>query len=615
MTSTRYRLYLALASASAVTAAVAWLWVGRGGDRIGQFCDAAGLVMCLCAVLSSFHAVRSGVDDRNARVSLVSQEKWAPTIITFEEIPSKDDHVYIGHGTRLTWQTAQAIYDMATAQNARRPEQWEQVIHTLLERGPREPIFLSIPRIFEHVRIHGGTGTGKSRMLELIAVQLARLSFFVPFLDPKGDERMVRQLYSVARTYEKRWNFFSPQMPKMSIAYNPLANFSEPRDIADRIKPLLPSIGEGEPYAQTQWEVVLGITNALVQLGRTPSFHLLRKYAEQGGRDGLFIELLRHTYPEGEWGNPKGAANTYQNMVVNLQSGNEVPAWFRARGPSENVGVLLKVVNDPSYYSKMITSLMPLLTKLSDGALRELLSPTDDRPTLSWPRAATQHAIAYLYMSALTGIETSGGLAKAAFLDLLNYLGYRFSYHSNLIASTRIILMADELGDLVVPEFISALNKGRAAGMAIVTACQTGQDIVAKLSRPRWEQIKTNTRTIIQFRTSETDAKDMSVRIGEAMVKMDKRQFRFDPALLASGHSEKNDFSGSVTVGVEQKWVPRVPPELFTSLPTGHFVVTDGSDVWLGEEPLLAEPQHDYIAEETARLGRGLPGRLGREAA
>ena len=602
------KLYLILCALASVAAALAWVHVARTTPSVTVIAWAAAAAMALAGVTAGTTVAAITGEARREQVSITAAgpATWQPRIVSIDSLPKRDDAIYLGEGTPLNWEAAQAITDMASAHNPRRPEQWEQVIRTLLGRRRTEPIWLPTARIFEHVRIHGGTGTGKSRMLELMGVQLAlKRKMAIACLDPKGDDRMVKQLYTVAALASKPWHFFSPQMPAMSIAYNPLMEFSEARDVADRIKPLLPSVGEGEPYAQTQWKVVLAIANGLVDLGITPSFWRLRYHAEQGGREALFMQLLSHHYPDGQWTSPRDAANTYKDLVSKYEQRKQIPTWF---APSETVAGLIEIILESQYYSKMITSLLPLLTKLADGSLRDLMSPEDDRPMLTWGAVERDHAIAYFYMSALTGIETSGGLGKAAFLDLLNHLGRKFSYHADRIPHTPMVLMADELGDLVIPEFISALNKGRQAGLAIVTACQTMSDVIAKLSMSRAEQIMTNTRTVIQFRAAEKDAKSLSERIGTAPVMQLNEQFSYEPALFSSGHMEKNDFSGRFTQRRDERWVNRVPPEFFSTLPTGVFIMIAGSEVYLGEEPLLEPPSRDYIGEMTERLKNRPPG-------
>lgn len=139
-----------------------------------------------------------------------------------------------------------------------------------LERGravPRPEADLVLPAsLFEqHVLILGTTGTGKTRLLELLALQAVARGETVVVIDPKGDEGLETR---IRRAAGDRFRLFSLPNPRRSVRYNPIGRYRDVREVADRIAALLPSSGDALPFRNFGWEIVH--TAAREMHGRTP---------------------------------------------------------------------------------------------------------------------------------------------------------------------------------------------------------------------------------------------------------------------------------------------------------------------------------------------------------
>jgi conjugal transfer pilus assembly protein TraD len=128
----------------------------------------------------------------------------------------------------------------------------------LLERGhvpwPAEAEWvLTDAQLDRHVLILGTTGAGKSRLLELLALQAVRRGDAVVVIDPKGDARLLDR---VRRAAGERFRLLSLPHPERSVRYNPIGRFHDVREVADRIAALLPASGDALPFRNFAWEIV-----------------------------------------------------------------------------------------------------------------------------------------------------------------------------------------------------------------------------------------------------------------------------------------------------------------------------------------------------------------------
>jgi hypothetical protein len=140
----------------------------------------------------------------------------------------------------------------------------------LLERGraawPAESEWV-LPDVLldRHVLILGTTGAGKSRLLELLAVQAVRRGDAVAVIDPKGDARLLDR---VRRAAGNRLRLFSLPHPERSVRYNPIGRFHDVREVADRIAALLPASGDALPFRAFAWEIAFTAASDLHKKGR-----------------------------------------------------------------------------------------------------------------------------------------------------------------------------------------------------------------------------------------------------------------------------------------------------------------------------------------------------------
>jgi conjugal transfer pilus assembly protein TraD len=221
---------VALTAAGLATLSSGWARIGWAGFAFA----AAGLI---------FRSLRSSVLRKDP---------------SLETIPSSPAGVYVGQGFEWTLEAVQETLE--TNRPCRRTE------HSL---------FLPEGLLNQHLLILGTTGTGKTRLLELLALQAVARGDAVIVIDPKGDSRLLARIRAAAGG---RFRLFSLPHPDRSVKYNPLGRYHDVREVADRVAALLPSGGDALPFRNFGWDIVNTVAREFH--GKRPvTFQLLKRAA------------------------------------------------------------------------------------------------------------------------------------------------------------------------------------------------------------------------------------------------------------------------------------------------------------------------------------------------
>jgi hypothetical protein len=175
-----------------------------------------------------------------------------------ETIPSSPGRVYLGQGFEWTLDDVQETLE--SGRPCRRTE------HAL---------FLPEALLNQHLLILGTTGAGKTRLLELLALQAVAKGDPVIIIDPKGDSRLLSRISAAAGA---RFRLFSLPHPERSVKYNPLGRYHDVREVADRVAALLPSAADALPFRNFGWDVINTVARELH--GKRPmTFQMLKRAA------------------------------------------------------------------------------------------------------------------------------------------------------------------------------------------------------------------------------------------------------------------------------------------------------------------------------------------------
>jgi conjugal transfer pilus assembly protein TraD len=228
---------------------------------------------------------------------------------------------------------------------------------------PEEDLVLPEELLGRHALVFGTTGAGKTRLLELLALQAVARGDAVVVVDPKGDEGLERRLREAAGD---RFRLFSLPHPERSVSYNPLGRFRDVREVADRIAALLPSAGDALPFRNFAWEIV-----------HTAARELLSR------KQAITLRSLK-------------------------RAAIDRPAGALAERPRD-------------HHLKLASALLPPLSKL--GLPR--LSP--DSGGLAWEEVDRGRLAVYFSLGSLIAGETASAVAKMTLIDLVGFVGDRYA--------------------------------------------------------------------------------------------------------------------------------------------------------------------------------------------
>lgn len=447
--------------------------------------------------------------------------------------------MYFGHGFPWNLQCRRRA-DRAVAEGLdRRIDVGSWSLHGV--GGIGVPVGLPERLLDQHVFLCGTTGSGKTRLLELLALQAIRRGEAVAVVDPKGDRELRR------RVRPRYW--FCPY-DRRSVAYNPLGTYEEPRQIADRVAAMMPADGDAQAFRNFAWEVVAAAALAVDAAGERMTVDAIRRAVFESP-EALARRVLRRRAPR------------------LAEKGLEEYEKGRAAGkyaPVPGVDGMIRIIRHPrDHFQKLASGLGAILEKLTAGTLRRILS----KDGFSWDRLVERREIAYFELGSLRGAETARAIARLALLDLAHAIG---RWMAKPAKERRLSLFIDEFSDFAVPEFIDILNKARGCGVSITLATQTFSDLRAALgSEARAMQILGNASTIVQFRThDESDAELFSALAGSEAARTIRRSHSFEPALFSSGSKWVDDFRATFAMQTEVRDEKILPAHLIARLPNLH---------------------------------------------
>ena len=498
---------------------------------------------------------------------------------------------------------------------------------------PKESdVWLDLAERGGHTLCEGTTGVGKTRFAEIMVEQDIKRGDVVITIDPKGDGDLMLMHYVAAKKAGRPFYLFHLGYPWLSCRYNPVGQFTRVTEVATRVANQLPGEGQSATFKQFVWRFVNVLTKLMEVLSIKPSYTNIYDYA-------INIETLAIKYFEKLLtdGNPG-----WHSVMENFELDKSEKEQSRKTGRSEDVIKMMSYVrkmglndalcdavsgilnNDRTYFDKLVSSLYPLLEKLTSGDIAKLISPefddlTDPRPILDWQKVINENAVVYVGLDSLTDQQVATAVGNAMFADLTSLSGqiYKFgvSYGQSGKSQKRWIdLHADEFNELVGEEFIPMLNKARGAGFRCTAYTQTVADIEAKIgSTAKAQQMLGNFNNLFMFRVK-------SIQTAELLTKQ-LPDVRVVTGTLSSGAGDVafpdqyEDFTSRNEDRLSTETVPTLTPADLINLPKGQaFALLNGGNLYKLRMPLpLQDPDVEIpsdlmeLAEkmrETVRLSR-----------
>lgn len=457
-----------------------------------------------------------------------------------------------------------------------------------------------------HTLVLGTTRVGKTRLAEILITQDIRRGDVVIVFDPKGDADLLRRVYVEAKRAGRAGDFtlFHLGFPEVSARYNAIGNFSRITEVATRIANQLPGEGNSAAFKEFAWRFVNIIARALVALKRRPDYQQVRRYIND--IEPLFVEYTRD-YLAGH-GPPDWTAQV--DAQLGKTSERNLPAALRGRNVEAIAlmryvqgqdfydpvldGLVSAFKYDKTYFDKIVSSVGPLMEKLTTGNIAELISPNyqdeaESRPIFEWMDVIRNKGIVYVGLDALTDTTVASAVGNSMFADLVSVAGHIYKHGVSGEANApppTISMHADEFNELIGDEFIPLLNKAGGAGFQVTAYTQTWSDVEARIgNRAKAGQVAGNFNTLIMLRVKELATAEM---LTEQLPSVEVFSLMSVSGVDDSSEPGSGvDFKSRNEDRISVSEVPMLTPAELITLPKGQaFALLEGGQLWKIRMPL-----------------------------
>ena len=493
-----------------------------------------------------------------------------------------------------------------------------------------QDVWMDIGERVGHTLVLGTTRVGKTRLAEILITQDIRRGDVVIVFDPKGDADLLRRVYAEAKRAGRAGDFYLFHLgyPEVSARYNAIGSFSRITEVATRIANQLPSEGNSAAFKEFAWRFVNIIARALVALGRRPDYQQVRRYIND--IEPLFVEYAReHLRQNGDEGWEAAVAE----VAANTKERN-LPAALRGRHPDAVAlmrylqeqdlydpvldGLVSAFKYDKTYFDKIVSSVGPLMEKLTTGKIAELISPDyldteDSRPIFEWLEVVRRKGIVYVGLDALTDTTVASAVGNSMFADLVSVAGHIYKHGVEDPADGQtltdgpavmptISLHADEFNELIGDEFVPLLNKAGGAGFQVTAYTQTWSDVEARIgNRAKAGQVAGNFNTLIMLRVKELATAEM---LTDQLPKVEVFTL-----MSVSGVDDSSDPTSGVDFKsrnedrISVSEVPMLTPAELVALPKGQaFALLEGGQLWKLRMPLPDTSRDPVMPESLAAV-------------
>lgn len=374
-----------------------------------------------------------------------------------------------------------------------------------------------------HTLIVGTTGSGKTRLFDILISQAVLRGEAVIIIDPKGDKELRDNARRAceAMGHPERMVTFHPGFPEESVRIDPLRNFTRITEIASRIAALIPSESGADPFTAFGWQALNNIAQGLMIAYERPTLIRLRRFLE-GGAAGLVIKAIT-AYCDSKMEGWEGVAKTYLDKAkkgtIDQRAMMLTRYYYEEVQPehpsTELEGLLSMFEHDTTHFSKMVANLLPIMNMLTSGELGKMLSPDyedpyDTRPILDTAKIINQPMVAYIGLDSLTDNVVASAIGSMFLADLTAVAGDRYNYGAD---NKQVNLFVDEAAEVISDSLITLLNKGRGSKFRLFVATQTFADFAARMgSQDKALQVLGNINNTLALRVKDTDTQEYIVK-------------------------------------------------------------------------------------------------------
>lgn len=454
---------------------------------------------------------------------------------------------------------------------------------------------------YGHTIFFGTTGSGKTRMMEMLVTQDIHRGNVVIAIDPKGDKDLMIRMKTECARAGRRFIMFHLAFPNESVRFDCLKNFNRATEFPSRISSLIPSETGGDAFTAFAWAVLNAITFCMIETGEKPSLVKYRKYVETGIDSLLEKSLVTHfkkidpkwdviankyikqatkdiTSAPSEAERIKGYLSYYHSELVPANNGSQILD-----------ALITQFEHDQTWFAKMINNLIPVLSMLTSGELGKMLSPDyddkeDNRDIWDFQKVIASDCCIYIGLDSLSDATVASAVGSLLLSEGAAVAGSRYNFDAS--SDKKISLYVDEASEVVNAPFVTILNKGRGAGFMCYVFTQTKSDLANKLgSQDKARMMLGNFNNLVALRLRDGDTQEY---ISETF---DEHYVSNKSISQGTGsNSDENvvNFGGRITESKTNTLQKAIPLDVLGKLPNFHYIASiAGGRVIKGKVPIL----------------------------
>lgn len=482
----------------------------------------------------------------------------------------RQEHAQLNHEL-MTEQFPHLAHVTGTIHTAKATAKGVQFVHGI--GMPHEhDILVPLEHQAGHLLVVGTTGAGKTRLLDILATQAIFRGEAVVVIDPKGDRDLCESLRRSCIDYgdPDRFVYFHPAFPKQSALIDPLGNYNRDSEIASRLAALIQS--EGDVFKSFAWMALNKLVSGLLLIEQQPDLVTLKRLLDLSP-DRLLEKVLERHFERhlgADWrlkANAKALADHAVTGLIKLYNDLD-----ESQRDSDIDGLVNMVTHNRDHFSKMIASLIPVLTMLTTGALKELLSPgrvPEDDPRLRTNIRAIleEKKVLYVALDSLSDPIVGSAIGSMLLSDTAAVAGDLYN-RTGGSKPAPVNIFIDEAAEVINDPTIQLLNKGRGAGMRLTVLTQTFADLEARLgSQAKARQVLGNLNSQIILRTLDgASQKYLAENMPETVIYSIERS-----QSNTSGTTSPTAFSGSFSERTSETKTPLITSQVLGLLPDLQF--------------------------------------------
>ncbi len=524
--------------------------------------------------------------------------------------------LWLGWGFEWQREHGQKAWDLMKSDNMPAKSEASMGAHWIHSMADHEqPLFQPLEHVQMHTMVIGVPGSGKTRLFDLLVTQAVLRGEPVIIIDPKGDHDLASHTLRSCELLGQRQRFmtFHPGFPSESVRINLLQNFNRSSELASRIAGLMPSSGNNAPFQAFAQKAVDAVAQGYLLCGQRPTLVLIRQGLESGvtqlliraltavcsqhNPDAEKVVTTRSKQPKPKnQRQPSSKSEQRAQIWVNYYRDAIMP-----ESPCTDVeGLISLFEHDRAHYSKMIATLLPILGMLTGGALAELLSPdptdiNDSRPCTHTTTLIEQQKVMYFGLDSLSDPMVGKSIGQLLLADLAAVAGDRYNYSQQTSSQGAeqqdkpINLFVDEAAEVLCPQLLSLLNKGRGAKFRCYVATQTLADFEAQLgSQAAAQQFIDNCNHLICLRTQNPETQKF---ITDKLPPVRYRYFIRNQG-ISTDANRPMEFSGNLSEQQLEETGDLFPPQLLGELPNLEYIARLGGGRLLKARiPIIKEPK------------------------